>query len=239
SLICRACLDAAPVMINIFDNAPGLGISIADMITQCTPYEISKGDGFPENICDSCLHCARSAFDIRQAIEKSHQKILQLKNREVLTANLRQDVCSPEIKKPHKCTYCQKEFKKKWILQEHMRGKHTGERPYKCTQCSSSFSYVSSLKSHITFLHSEERPYKCSQCSKSFKKSCHLHRHIQTHTGERPFKCSQCSKSFPNNRNLQLHIRTHTGERPYKCPQCPQSFTQKSNLKPHILTHTG
>ncbi|XP_041631446.1 zinc finger protein Paris-like [Drosophila kikkawai] len=97
--ICRACLGTSPAMINIFDNAPGLGISIADMITQCTPYEISKEDCFPENICDSCLHCARSAFEIRQTIETSHQIYLQMRNTKNLPVNLNDGVGFSKTKK--------------------------------------------------------------------------------------------------------------------------------------------
>nr|XP_041631287.1 zinc finger protein 525 isoform X2 [Drosophila kikkawai] len=256
--ICRACLGTSPVMINIFDNAPGLGISIADMITQCTPYEISEEDCYPENICDSCLHCARAAFEIRQTIETSHQIYLQMKNTKNLPVNVNHGVGFSERKKkhkflkssshksilnahvgekPHKCSHCSKSFSAPIYLQRHIRT-HTGERPYKCSHCSKSFSQKSSFTAHNRN-HTGERPFKCSHCSKSFSQRGTLNVHIRSHTKERPYKCSHCSKSFSQKSNLTAHNRNHTGERPFKCSHCSKSFTHKTTLNAHIRTHTG
>ncbi|NWR98330.1 ZN271 protein, partial [Motacilla alba] len=49
--------------------------------------------------------------------------------------------------KPHKCSECEKSFRRRCKLIEHCRI-HTGMRPYECGQCDKSFSQSSTLTQH-------------------------------------------------------------------------------------------
>lgn len=51
------------------------------------------------------------------------------------------------------CEFCQKSFKLKSNLQEHLRI-HTGEKPYECDQCEYKFTSCGSLKHHVLKYHS-------------------------------------------------------------------------------------
>ncbi|KAH8297607.1 hypothetical protein KR054_004417, partial [Drosophila jambulina] len=229
--ICRACLGTSPVMFNIFDNVPGKEISIADLITRCTQYDVSKGDSYPENICDTCLHLAQNCWEVQQAIQKSNHRFLQL-NKEKEKAQTTTKCASG----PLTCSHCSKSFRfksqleghlltQKVTLQKHIRT-HTGERPYKCSHCSKAFSRKGALKTHIG-------AHKCSHCFRTYAHSSHLWIHMKIHTGELPYNCSQCPQSFSQQNSLKNHIQMHTGDRPLECSHCTCTFTRKNTLRKH------
>lgn len=75
------------------------------------------------------------------------------------------------------CDVCQKEFKRKEHLTQHMK------------------------------LHQGVRPFKCDQCDKAFNRKEHLLRHRTSHTGAKSFKCEHCQKMFSRKDNLNKHKR--------------------------------
>ncbi|OQE25149.1 hypothetical protein PENSTE_c006G05042 [Penicillium steckii] len=66
-------------------------------------------------------------------------------------------VISSIKKKPRKCQYCQREFRRHEHLQRHLRI-HTHEKPYKCTTCGASFGRRDLLKRHQNIGHSPVTP---------------------------------------------------------------------------------
>lgn len=54
--------------------------------------------------------------------------------------------------RPFECVYCDKRFKSKNNLRQHVRI-HTGERPYVCNICAESFIQMSSLQHHRAKKH--------------------------------------------------------------------------------------
>lgn len=70
------------------------------------------------------------------------------------------------------CTVCQKTFKRKDYLKQHMKT-HAPERDvYRCPRegCGRTYTTVFNLQSHILSLHEEKRPFVCEHagCGKTF-----------------------------------------------------------------------
>ncbi|XP_059045012.1 zinc finger protein 184-like [Achroia grisella] len=141
--------------------------------------------------------------------------------------------------KPHSCEVCQKCFKRKAHLKEHMYT-HTGEKPFSCEICKRCFSTKSNLREH-TSNHSNagEKPYTCEVCKKCFSTKGNLKEHSLIHTGEKPYSCTVCKKCFRVKTNLTEHMLIHTGEKPYDCHICKKCFKTKRYLKQHVLIHSG
>jgi len=49
--------------------------------------------------------------------------------------------------RPHKCPHCEKTFKSKYNLADHIRT-HTGEKPFECEYCGNTFAQNGSLVGH-------------------------------------------------------------------------------------------
>lgn len=57
--------------------------------------------------------------------------------------------------KKHSCALCNKKFRQRRRLKEHMRI-HTGERPFACPMCPKKFHINQSLKLHLTRIHKDQ-----------------------------------------------------------------------------------
>ncbi|XP_030846195.1 zinc finger protein OZF [Strongylocentrotus purpuratus] len=189
------------------------------------------------------------------------------------TYNCSCNTCAPQNatrgsrreEKPHRCSYCGKEFTYKSRLQRHVNI-HTGEKPFKCTVCDKAFTQKESLQNHMAIhtgikssqcsvcekrfthksyirshmaTHTGVRPHGCSLCDKRFLTRKGLSRHMNSHTGEKPYECSDCNKRFSQAYTLTMHMRRHAGEKPFECSNCQRRFYTKANLVTHMRTHTG
>ncbi|XP_070071457.1 zinc finger protein 239 isoform X3 [Drosophila takahashii] len=250
SSICRACLLSDENMVNIYDAKHESGISIANMISQCTGCKVEKDDLLPKTICSVCLQDAQNAFDIIETYERSHHFFCYFRE-------LREE------ERDNEGSYCSEEDTPKEVesigdngqtktceidqtdseagmesSEEDLEQMVLRENPFQCLQCSRILTSKENLQGHLR-THTGERPFKCSKCPKSYTRSSGLKNHLPVHSGERPFKCKHCSTTYVYRSDFRVHLRTHTGERPFKCSHCPKSFTTSSNLIVHLRIHTG
>lgn len=123
------------------------------------------------------------------------------------------------------CDLCNRRFKKKSLLKQHLKLTHQSQEMYTCIHCSKAFSKkgnlkrhekihaptkndkcqiclveVRNLKAHIAGVHSQTRP-TCVKCSKKIRKSDY-NRHVQSCM----VPCPHCGKIFKKKRNLTNHI---------------------------------
>lgn len=115
-------------------------------------------------------------------------------------------------------------------------------KKHECPTCQKQFRGRSELQNHLR-THSGDKPLKCSfaNCTKRYAHSSNLRAHERTHTGIKPYACHYdgCGKTFAHSVSLKEHIWMHAGFQPYVCPYegCEKKFTQVSNFARHKKTH--
>ncbi|TYZ62802.1 hypothetical protein PybrP1_007780 [[Pythium] brassicae (nom. inval.)] len=115
-------------------------------------------------------------------------------------------------------------------------------KKHECETCQKQFRGRSELQNHVR-THTKEKPLACSHpgCNKRYAHSSNLRAHERTHLGIKPYSCHYdgCGKSFAHSVSLKEHIWMHAGFQPYVCPYegCEKRFTQVSNFARHKKTH--
>ncbi|XP_044727365.1 gastrula zinc finger protein XlCGF7.1-like [Chrysoperla carnea] len=167
------------------------------------------------------------------------------------------------------CKYCDKPFKDKCSLKNHIKEEHLriekyvtchicgksitkknihhhlathGEREkITCDKCSKTFINDLTFKAHMKEIHGERiRKHLCNICGHASRSAADLRKHIRTHSDERPYSCDRCDKTFRCADNVKRHISSvHLNERKYQCTFCPQAFCAKSTWVHHERLHTG
>nr|XP_054607211.1 zinc finger E-box-binding homeobox 1b isoform X1 [Nothobranchius furzeri] len=99
------------------------------------------------------------ACDLCDKIFQKSSSLLRHKyeHTEMETQQTRQHFSSLQLskfgKRPHECSICNKAFKHKHHLIEHMR-LHSGEKPYQCDKCGKRFSHSGSYSQHMNHRYS-------------------------------------------------------------------------------------
>ncbi|OQS00527.1 hypothetical protein THRCLA_21681 [Thraustotheca clavata] len=113
---------------------------------------------------------------------------------------------------------------------------------HQCETCQKMFRGRSELQNHIR-THTGQKPLVCSfaGCSKRYAHSSNLRAHERSHQGIKPYVCHYdgCGKRFAHSVSLKEHIWMHAGVQPYECPfpGCQKRFTQVSNFARHKKLH--
>uniref|UniRef100_A0A182MM09 C2H2-type domain-containing protein n=1 Tax=Anopheles culicifacies TaxID=139723 RepID=A0A182MM09_9DIPT len=135
-----------------------------------------------------------------------------------------------------RCEICQKSYKTKRYLQQHMVECHSRaeDKPFKCTQCHMSYS-----KEHLLRAHKQMHVKKqCKFCQKVLSNHNSLKVHIaQVHSGDANQICDTCGKIFRTKPAMDRHIKLHHQPQLIKweqCEQCEKWFDCKLNLRKHI-----
>ncbi|KAG4071036.1 hypothetical protein HA402_001473 [Bradysia odoriphaga] len=74
------------------------------------------------------------------------------------------------------CPICKKKVKGKRLLGMHMQGSHA-EKKHQCTYCDKAFRIRKILQEHIAALHTGAYLYNCQYCDRTFKSSANMYSH--------------------------------------------------------------
>ncbi|XP_026325540.1 zinc finger and SCAN domain-containing protein 12-like [Hyposmocoma kahamanoa] len=109
---------------------------------------------------------------------------------------------------------------------------------YKCSQCDKGYRSRGELRDHVNYQHMGKTQHKCPVCSKALATRRCITRHVRrAHHGvkenARDKICQQCGKAFRDKKGLREHEFIHTGERPLSCEICGRTFRQTASLYTH------
>jgi len=101
--------------------------------------------------------------------------------------------------KVHGCPMCESRFVRFDGLQLHIRDVHTKERPFKCEECEKTFKDKKQLSNHVERIHRKiQGSNRCPSCDKCFYEPAHLRKHMESHIPSaerrRDFECQFCHK---------------------------------------------
>ncbi|XP_070570861.1 zinc finger protein 93-like [Ptychodera flava] len=136
--------------------------------------------------------------------------------------------------RPHKCQYCDRDFKDLYACKNHIKSVHCNERPYSCEYCDKTFSNRKVLRCHEVRFHSKTPVIICGRCGKFFKSETALRRHQKTELGQEAVMCELCGKVLVHKQSLMKHLKTHTTQQTHDCVFCEEQFPSRSDLLTHI-----
>ncbi|XP_050078604.1 transcription factor grauzone-like [Anopheles maculipalpis] len=126
---------------------------------------------------------------------------------------------------------CEKQYFIRSCLVDHI-GAHLGS--IRCEICQKSYKTKRYLQQHMTESHSpaEDRPFKCTECHMSYSKEHLLRAHMQRHVKQ---QCPVCQKILSNQNSLKVHIaQVHSSDANQICDTCGKVFRTKPAMERHI-----
>ncbi|CAH0731002.1 unnamed protein product, partial [Brenthis ino] len=109
---------------------------------------------------------------------------------------------------------------------------------YKCSTCQKGYRTKTELRDHINYNHMGKTQHKCPICDKAIATRRGVGRHVKRvhqdiKENARDVICQTCGKAFRHTKSLEEHERIHTGERPLSCTICGRTFRQRASLYTH------
>nr|CAI5867016.1 unnamed protein product [Callosobruchus analis] len=149
-----------------------------------------------------------------------------------------------------RCIYCNKSFKRKLTLENHVVKRHPDSiasvsvKVHECTKCTYKTASASYLKKHITRTHPDIAG--CIHCNKTFVFKRTLDDHIvKRHpdfiasVSRKVHECTKCSFKTVSTNYLKRHMVSHQNiahtRITHKCIYCNKTLSSKQALDDHIL----
>jgi KRAB domain-containing zinc finger protein len=92
------------------------------------------------------------------------------------------------------------------------------KKTFECYKCEKTFKRKYNLSEHLA-THELVKRFECRTCKKVFKHNSNLTRHLKSHKHEKWFECRICRKKFIFNSSLKTHKKLHSAEKNFKCDE--------------------
>ena len=155
-----------------------------------------------------------------------------------------------------KCDTCNKTFRFRFTLREHIRKTHhrkdyelEDHTRYSCQFCSYATFSERAFTAHSFLAHSEESSltYKCRVCRAEFKTQIQASRHRKTKAHKRKLRmktefcekicCGFCEATFDEMKEHEDHMWEKHLEQTSQCGFCGLRFAFPQELSAHVRTH--
>lgn len=176
------------------------------------------------------------------------------------------DTDDDNIRGIRECAICNKLFKTKKELNQHMSDDHDHNPVYTCHICGAVRKDEEYLDLHMN-VHAGKTENECRYCNKRYTRPVNTLRHMRSHWNKKKFQCEKCGVCFSQDNLLYNHKLRHEGEenplicsvcnqtfktkktythhmqvhqenrKRFQCEYCPKSFTERYTLKMHMKTH--
>ncbi|XP_013170476.1 PREDICTED: zinc finger protein 184-like [Papilio xuthus] len=141
-------------------------------------------------------------------------------------------------KKPRRCKYCPRVFTVPSSYTYHVKSSH-GFEEVECDMCNKKFRNKQVLTQHISVIHiGIKKNFECKYCLKTFFTRANLYGHEQIHLDMNKWPCSKCNRSFRWRTHLLRHMKRHSEDRSLVCQTCGRRFNVVDDLRRHQKTHT-
>ena len=166
-------------------------------------------EGRKDHICKDCGEAFGQKSGLDRHIKNVHEGQKDnldshiATNNENLNKPLQCETDTPvaivhEKDKIFKCHYkdCDKFYKSKYGLTNHINSYHLKLKPHKCAHCGNTYAYKNNLINHIKSKHSKPKEEICNQCCFAFISTSELGSHIRCfHKDEKKYSCHFCKLS--------------------------------------------
>ncbi|CAH2010033.1 unnamed protein product [Acanthoscelides obtectus] len=197
------------------------------------PIEEGK-QSFSCYICNYTSHCKKGLI--------GHIK----RNNCYLRSNLGKSRSVSRKQYLYRCIKCNKVFKSKTSLDNHLVKKHVGSmasvssKIHECAFCDFKTAYKGDITRHV--LKHTTKLRICRHCNTSFKTERSLFGHIlKRHpnfsgtVSSKIYECMHCPHKQIARRSFIRHLARHDTQTTFKCNNCDASFSTKRCLENHVL----
>ncbi|KAF5297722.1 hypothetical protein FQA39_LY12053 [Lamprigera yunnana] len=248
--ICRTCMSSKNEnLLSIFDIqiSDTQTVQMVDFIIQLTSIEISKDDGFPQQLCMVCVDMICQIYNFIQTC-KENDSTFRIHYSNTKTS-IEPNACLDEEKKEIKTEVHQFEEDKSSVRQYDSSysdsctqaetdinkvKEESSEQKY--TKYGETFNTTLQLKKH-KLLHELVTSYECKQCFKAFSKENHLKVHMRLHVQDKKYVCEICDQKFIYSYLLNQHSFKHKDEKPFPCSKCERGCLTAESLRRHMKIH--
>lgn len=148
-----------------------------------------------------------------------------------------------------KCCICNKKFKRKSHLNNHLVNAHGRRRTMQngngygspTNGNRTAAEVTDNCKGDMSASQTYQKLYKCSVCDKAFDNEYQVKLHGEIHTETQGYVCAFCNKTYKCQSDLKIHQEKHkyTSRSYHKCPHCAKPFEMNYDLQKHIERFHG
>ena len=245
SYLCKLCGESYKTVLTLMthqvmrEDMKVCRVCGASHVSHCQIKEHMKTHGRGVEVeCKTCGESldSLSKAEITRHLNSHRNSLCTICGKSVSVNGMKSHMYTHTDKRPFPCSKCNKRFKNKMYLVNHLK---THVKTFQCEICGAYFALAANLRAHKAARH-EGKNAQCKECGKILSRNVSLLKHIrQVHRKNKPFICVTCGLACGDRLQLRRHERTHTGEKPFQCQYCPSRFSAIRYLTQHVRTHTG
>ncbi|CAH1117394.1 unnamed protein product [Phaedon cochleariae] len=252
--ICRACLTEDGKLQSVFTSeiSSGLPLHISEMISSCTSFEVSLGDGLPDQICTECvtstvkmylfkLKCEHSDRILKERLKKVtvvYQNDLENENNKIKAETveckdmeINNEILDDSDKFDFDTCKLDNEDDTQPVYPEKEEStlKEEKIKKFQCDICNKRFS-----RYDLLIRHKIAHAMKMEQQNVQYDGTFEMDDCLDVKHEEVVFTCLQCDTVFSNKEDLDVHLKKHVKLKKISCSACGKKFSKSAHLNRHM-----